>query len=189
MIYLTKIFQSALCQLQNNTWQRNIYSTSLIVSRLLTVCRWRTNGQWKCWHSILLEEPLPTEDLHKILADLCLLFQASCVNTWNHLSSLTNELNRWTILELEPTLLRTLLGIFGQFSSVVAMQHWNWQFKSAILESDKLNSSAEPFHLRVYHHKLTTFKVSWANWDSSNRQKLCTAVLGSWIITGPIFTG
>ena len=59
----------------------------------ITVCRWRTNGQWKCLHSILPAEPLPTGDLHKVLADLCLLFQVSCVSTWTESSKLTNVLN------------------------------------------------------------------------------------------------
>ena len=33
-------------------------------------------------HSILPAELLPTKDLHKVLADLCLLFQVSCVSIW-----------------------------------------------------------------------------------------------------------
>ena len=35
--------------------------------------------------TILPAELLPTKDLHKISADLCLLFQASCVSTWTQL--------------------------------------------------------------------------------------------------------
>ena len=31
-------------------------------SQAYTVCRWRTNGQWKCLHSILPAELLPTKD-------------------------------------------------------------------------------------------------------------------------------
>ena len=39
-------------------------------SKLSTVSRWRTNGQWKCLHSILPAETLLTKDLLKVLADL-----------------------------------------------------------------------------------------------------------------------
>ena len=51
------ITQSALCQMQHNTWQGNPYSASLTPLRLITACRWRTNVRWKCLHSILLAEP------------------------------------------------------------------------------------------------------------------------------------
>ena len=61
--------------------------------KLITVCRRRTNAQWRCLHSISLAELLPTKDLHKVLADLCLLFQVSCVITWTPSSKLTNVLN------------------------------------------------------------------------------------------------
>ena len=70
----------------------------------------------------LLAEPLPTKDLHKVSADLCLLFQVSCASTWTQLSELTNVLNTWTILELQPTMLRILPGTFGQSSSAFATQ-------------------------------------------------------------------
>ena len=40
-------------------------------------------------HSILLAELLPTKNLHKVLADLCLLFQVSCGSTWTESSKLT----------------------------------------------------------------------------------------------------
>ena len=77
MIVLTIIIQSALCQTQHNTWQGNLYSARLTALRLIIACRWRTNVRWKCLHSILLAEPSPTKDLHKVSADLCLLFRAS----------------------------------------------------------------------------------------------------------------
>ena len=78
--------------------------------------------RWKCSHSILLAEPLPTKDLHKVSADLCLLFQASCASTWTQLLRLTNVLNMWMILESQPIMLRTLPGTFGQSCSAFAMQ-------------------------------------------------------------------
>ena len=51
------------------------------------------NGRWRCLHSISLAELLPTKDLHKVLADLCLRFQVSCAITWTQSSKLTNVLN------------------------------------------------------------------------------------------------
>ena len=65
---------------------------------------------------------LPTEDLHKVLADVCLLFQASCGSTWTQLSRLTNVLNTWTTLEMQPIMLWMLPGTFGQSSSAFAKQ-------------------------------------------------------------------
>ena len=62
-------------------------------SQVITACRWRTNVRWNCLDSLLLGEPLPTKDLHKVLADLCLLFQAACASTWTQLLRLTNMLN------------------------------------------------------------------------------------------------
>ena len=67
-------------------------------------------------------ELLHTEDLHKVSANLCLLFRASCANTWTQLLKLTNVVNTWMILELQPIMLRTLPGRFGQSSSAFAMQ-------------------------------------------------------------------
>ena len=75
-----------------------------------------------CSHSILLVDPLPTEDLNKVLADLCLSFRVSCASTWTQLSKLTNVLNTWTTLELQPKMLRILFGIIGQSSSAFAIQ-------------------------------------------------------------------
>ena len=134
MIVLTIITQSAVCQTQHNIWLKNLYSANLTALELINVCRWRTNSQWKCLLSILLAELLPTGDLQKVLADLCLPFRASCSRTLTHFSRLTNVFNKWMILESQPTMLRTLPGTFGQSSSAFATQDWNWQSKSAILE-------------------------------------------------------
>ena len=95
MITRTIITQLALCQTQHNTWQENPYSASLTALSLIIPCRWRTNVRWKCSHSILLAELLPTKDLHKVSADLCLLFCFSCAITWTQLSKLTNVLNTY----------------------------------------------------------------------------------------------
>ena len=114
MIILTITTQLALCQTQYNTWQENPYSASLTALRLITVCRWRTNVRWKCLHSILQAELLPTKDLHKVSADLCLLFRASCARTWTQLLKLINVLNTSMISELQPIMLRILPGTFGQ---------------------------------------------------------------------------
>ena len=85
-------------------------------------CRWRTNVRWKCLHLYLLAELLPIKDSHKVSADLCLLFRASCASTWTQLLRLTNELSTWMILELQPIMLRILPGTSGQFSIVFAKQ-------------------------------------------------------------------
>ena len=49
-------------------------------------------------------------------------FFASCASIWTQFSKLTNELITGTILELKPTMLRILPGIFGQPSSVFDKQ-------------------------------------------------------------------
>ena len=54
--------------MQHNTWQGSHYSASLTALRLITAYRWRINVRWECLHSILLAEPLPTKDLHKVSA-------------------------------------------------------------------------------------------------------------------------
>ena len=125
MIILTIFTQSALCQTQHNTWQGNPYCASLTAPKLIIACRWRTNVRWKCLLSILLAELLPTKDLHKVSADLCLPFQVSCASTWTELLKQTNVLNTWTILESQPTMLRTLPGTFEQSSSAFALQDRN----------------------------------------------------------------
>ena len=73
-------------------------------------------------HSILPADLLPTEDLHKVSADLCLHFRASCASTWTQLSNVTNVLNTWMTLELQPIMLRIVPGTFAQSSSVFARQ-------------------------------------------------------------------
>ena len=82
--------------------------------------------------SILPAEPLPKKDLQSISADLCLLFQDSCVSNWTQLSKLTNVLNTWMALESQPKMLRTSPGTFEQSSIVFAKQ-------DAISESKNLN--------------------------------------------------
>ena len=100
-------------QMQHKTWQRDLYSASSIAPRLITVCRWLTKGQWKCFHSFFLAEILPTEDLHKVLAALCLLFKVSCASFRTQMSKLTGMPKTWTILELQPKLIRILPGTYG----------------------------------------------------------------------------
>ena len=93
MTILTIIIQLALFQTQHNTWQRSHYSASLTAPKFILACRWWTNAQWKCLPSTLLAEFLPTEYLHKVLADPILPFQVSSVSTWTQSSKLTNVLN------------------------------------------------------------------------------------------------
>ena len=80
--------KSERCQMQHNTWQRSHNSASLTAPKLITSCRWQTNVRWKNLPSILPAEPLPTRDLHKVSADLCLLLQASCASTWTRMCSI-----------------------------------------------------------------------------------------------------
>ena len=160
MITLKITTQSAICQMQHNTWQGSHYSASSTAPKLTTACRWQTNVRWKCLLSILLAKPLPTKELQKVSADLCLRFQAPCASTWTQLSRLTNALNTWIMLESQPKTLGVLRETFGHSSSAFARQDLNWQLKSATMESDELNSKAEPFLPREYHHNLTKFKTS-----------------------------
>ena len=136
----TKIIQLALCQTQLNIWQEIHYSASLTAPMLITVCRWRTHDQWNCSYSILLAQLLPTKDLHKVSADMCLLFQVSCVITWTQSSKLINGLNTWTSLESQPIVLRTSPGTFLKSSSAFPTQDWSWHLRDATLESHKVNS-------------------------------------------------
>ena len=107
MTIQTIIIQLAHFQVPHNTWQGSLLSANFAAPKLIIVCRWRTNGQWKCLHSSLLAKLLSTKDIHKDLADQCLLFQVSCVSTWTQLSKLTIVLNASKTLELPPKLLRT----------------------------------------------------------------------------------
>ena len=102
--------------------QGSHYSVSLTAPKRITACRWRTNVRWKCVHSLLLAELLPTKDLHEVSADLCLLSQVSCASTWTQLSRLTNVPNKWMTLELQPITLRILLGAFEQSSNAFGRQ-------------------------------------------------------------------
>ena len=165
MIILLITTHLAPCQTKQNTWQEKPCSASLAAPKRITVCRWRTTVRRKCLLLILLAEPLPTKDLHKVSADLCLLFHASCASTWTQSLKLTNVLNTWMILESQSIMLRTSPGTFGQSSSAFAMQDWNWQLKSATLESGNLNFLEKPFHPREYRHKLTRFKIFRINRD------------------------
>ena len=63
--------------------------------------------------------------LHRVLGHLCLPSRVSRASTWTQLSRLTNVFNTWMILELQPIMLQTVPGTFGQSSSAFAMQHSN----------------------------------------------------------------
>ena len=65
------------CQMQHNTWKGNLSSGRSNGPRRISVCRWQTNGQWKCSHSIFPTELWLTQDLYNALADRCLHFKAS----------------------------------------------------------------------------------------------------------------
>ena len=129
MIILTIVIQLSLCQIQHNTWQGSLYSASLTASKLITTCRWRSNGQWICSHSISPAELLPRKNFNKDSADLRLLSQVSCASTWTQSSKLTNALFTWATLESQPITLQTSPAKFGQSSSAFAKQDWNWQLE------------------------------------------------------------
>ena len=88
----------------------------LTALRLITVCRLRPNSQWKSLLSISPAELLPTGDLHKVLADLCLLFWVGCASTWTQSSRLTNVLNRLDAIGIAANnatdLIRNIRAVF-----------------------------------------------------------------------------
>ena len=86
--------------------------------------------------ALLLASKSFWKQLHKALADLCLLFQVSCLSTWTQSSKLFNVLSTWTTLESEPIMLRISPGTFGQPSSAFAKQDWSWQLRNATSKSD-----------------------------------------------------
>ena len=128
------IIELAPCQMQPNTWQGDLSSANSTNLRLITNCSRRTSGQWKCLHSVLIAKLLPTKDLHKVSAELCLRFQASWVSTWTQSSKLTNVFSAWKTLELQPTMLQTLsehLGSLQEHSpSRIQTDNRNVSFRS-----------------------------------------------------------
>ena len=129
-------------------------------SKLVIVCRWRTNGQWKCLHSSSPTEPVPAKDLQEVLVDRCLLFQVSCVSTWTQSLKMSSELSTWTTLESQPLTLRISPRTIGQSSSTFVKQDSNWQLRNATSESDKLSYLEEQTHQQESHHKPGKFKIS-----------------------------
>ena len=83
MISLTVVIQFELCQTQHHIWQGSLSSVSMIAPRLITVCRWRTNGHWKCLHSILLAELLLTENSHINFSRSVFDFQSFMSEYWD----------------------------------------------------------------------------------------------------------
>ena len=121
MIISTIIVQSAFCQTKRITWQGRFSSAGLIAPYRNILCRCRNNGWLKCLNSILQAEHLSTKDW-VIVPDVRLRFQAECAIAWTQLSNLTNVLKTWTILGLQPTVLRIVPGTIGQSSSAFAKQ-------------------------------------------------------------------
>ena len=58
-----------------------------------------------------------------------------------------------------------------QSLSTFAKQHWSWQSKNVILESDKLNSWDKRFHQKESHRKLGKFRISSTSVDSPNQKR------------------
>ena len=126
MIKPKLLTQSAFCQMQRNKWLGSLSSACLNGLNWVNVCRWRTNDQWNCLHYHLSAELLPEKYLSKVSADLCLRFQDSCASTWTQLLKLSNVLKTWTMMRLQPTLLRIQTRTFDKSSSPSAKQEWNW---------------------------------------------------------------
>ena len=76
----TTTTESLFCRSQLNTGRDLPFLGNFIALIDTTVCRGRTNGQWKRSHSVLRAELLPTGDLQKALADLFLHCEASYVS-------------------------------------------------------------------------------------------------------------
>ena len=57
-------------------------------------------------------------------------FQAPCASIWTQLSNLFNVLKTWTILELQPKMLRMLTGLFVSFQA-----HWQSRINMSVLRS------------------------------------------------------
>ena len=157
---LTIIIQLANCQIQRNNWQESPYSVTQPALRLLTVCRWRINGQWKSLRSISLAELLPTKDMHKILTDRVSAFSCFMPECLDAFVKADHVLTTWTKLESQPVMLRNLPGTFRQSSSAFAKQNWNWQLINATSGSQTLISCEEQFHQKESHHNLRKFTTS-----------------------------
>ena len=120
----TSIIKLAHCQTRHNTWQGNLSSACWIASRLIIVCRWQTNFQWKNLYLNLPGELFSTEDWHKASADLSLLSQVLCMSSSTLFSKLNNVLSTWTILGWQQTMPRTIPGTFRQSSTAFIRQDW-----------------------------------------------------------------
>ena len=92
--------------------QGSLYFASLTAPKLVTACRWRTNNRWRLAQGL-------------VSADLFLFSQAPSASTWTQLLMLTNVLNRWMIMELQPITLGISSGTLGQSSIAFARQDWN----------------------------------------------------------------
>ena len=171
------IIQLSLCRTQLDAWQESLHSANWTALKLIFVCRWQTNGQWKCLHSILLAELLPTKNLHRVSADLCLLFQVSRVSAWTQSLKLTNVLNSWMTLESQPIMLQTSPGTFGQSSSSLANQDWKVPFRSQTIWIPRknnftrrnLNTSAENLYFLTnlyYFNPKKAYSDTWGSWTN-----------------------
>ena len=143
---------STLSDAPKHLGEGSLFSASMATLGLINVCKWRTTGQRICLRSSLSAEVLPTKDLYKFLADLCLLFKL-------HARVLESKCSQ--------KMLKILPGTFGQSSSAFAKLNWNRQ-KNVLLWSQ---ISWIPWQKHFIRRSLSTnskFEVYSTNWDSAN---------------------
>ena len=143
--------------------------------------------QWNCLLSILLAELLPTGDLHKNLADLCLPFQVSCPSTWTQFQGwLKSSINGWYW-----NCSQQCYGPYPEHSGGLSL-HSQWKieidnWKVPFWSQASWNSRQNHFHRGVWQqtHKIQSFP----NKLRIPKKKFCSTIWGSWINTEIIFPG
>ena len=161
----TTMTQSVLCWTQHFSWRGSLFSASVFAAKFITVCKMADQRSVEMFAVNFASRQFAYRRLAQGLIRSMFVSQASCTSTWTQLSQLTNVLNTWTELWLQPTMLMVSPGTFAQSSHAFAKQDWNWQLENAILESDSLKSLAEPFHQKVFHRKFGKFQIFFANSD------------------------
>ena len=112
----------ALCQMQHKTWQGSHYSASLTAPKLITACRWRTNIRWRCLHSILRAEVLPTKDLHKVFGRFVSAFSGFMREYSDPVVKADQCAQYVDDIGIAANNARIFPGTFGQCSSSLAKQ-------------------------------------------------------------------
>ena len=180
MIILTRMTQSALCQMHHRTWQGNLYSASLIAFKPLTVCRWRTSGQWNLLAFNFATEVFDYRRLPQGLSRSMSAFSSFMreyldpVVKADHYAQYVHDIiiaaNNAT--DLTPNI-RAVFHCICQAGLKLTIEKCVFGFR-------QVEFLGRPFSSGGYQHKLTRFKNSSAKWDSPNQRKLCSAIWGAW---------